>query len=80
MGHLATERPFLNKDIMDTIVALIIVLPLAYLFYFFLFRSGEKVGESKLRFIKNQKLRGFVGIMIVWGIIVGIINIIFTIF
>ena len=65
---------------MNTIIALIIVIPLAYFFYFFFFRSGEKVGESKLRFIKNQKLRGAVGIMIVWGIIMGIINIIFTIF
>ena len=78
--HRATERPFLNEDTMNTIIALIIVLPIAYLFYYFLFRSGEKVGESKLRFIKNQKLRGFVGIMILWGIIVGVINIIFTIF
>ena len=65
---------------MNTIIVLIIVLPLVYLFYYFLFRSGEKVGESKLRFIKNQKLRGFIGIMIVWGIMIGIINVFFTIF
>lgn len=63
---------------MNTIIALLIVLPLAYIFYYFLFRSGEKIGENKLKFIKNQKLRSFVGIMIVWGIIVGFINIIFA--
>ena len=63
---------------MNTIIALLIVLPLAYIFYNFLFRSGEKIGENKLKFIKNQKLRSFVGIMIVWGIIVGLINIIFA--
>ena len=63
---------------MNTIIALLIVLPLAYIFYNFLFRSGEKIGENKLKFIKNQKLRSFVGIMIVWGIIVGFINIIFA--
>ena len=63
---------------MNTIIALLIVLPLAYIFYNFLFRSGEKIGENKLKFIKNQKLRSFVGIMIVWGIIVGSINIIFA--
>jgi hypothetical protein len=63
---------------MNSIIALLIVLPLAYIFYYFLFRSGEKIGENKLEFIKNQKLRSFVGIMIVWGIIVGFINIIFA--
>ena len=65
---------------MNTIIVLLIMLPIAYCFYYFLFRSGEKIGESKLKFIKNPKWRSFFGIMIVWGIIMGIINIIFTIF
>ena len=65
---------------MNTLIALLIVIPLGIIFYTLLFEGGEKLGEKKLKFIKNKNWRGFVGVMILLGIINAVVYILFEIF
>jgi|TARA_B100001964_G_C14105221_1_gene541177 hypothetical protein len=65
---------------MDTLITLLIVIPFIFFGYLFIFRGGEKIAETKLKFIKNEKWRGFVGIMILVGIINAVLYILFEIF
>ena len=65
---------------MNTLIALLIVILLGIIFYTLMFKGGEKLGEKKLKFIKNKNLRGFVGVMILLGIINAVVYILFEIF
>ena len=59
-------------NLMEKIIALIIVIPIAWIFWTLMFKGGEKIADKKLKFIKNKQWRNFFGLLILIIIVYGI--------
>ena len=57
---------------LQKIIILVVLLPFVAIFYGLMFRGGEKIGEKKLKFIKNKHWRDWFGLIVLIIIVYGI--------